>query len=127
MSTKPTPTLPAPYRIATEDEYDRARQTAALIARRYGNAIGGAGLDHIVAATLAAVGVFEPAPEPEPDTCTALYLPHDPEEFGPDIFGIWQQCGHEPGHDPADGHEYDCGWDDDLPGAIPARTADQEA
>ncbi|MEU5547936.1 hypothetical protein AB0G85_37465 [Streptomyces sioyaensis] len=49
------------------------------------------------------------------------------EEATSDMLGVWQQCGDEAGHD---GDEHDNGeftWADGQPGAIPARTADQEA
>jgi hypothetical protein len=117
---------PAP-RILTDDEYERVYRAAVDAAGPHTSSLGRYTLGEIVAATLAAAQVFEPAPEPDPDTCSALYLPHDPEEFGPDALGAWQQCEGQPGHD---GTTHDSGemeWTDAMPGALPARTADQQA
>ncbi|MGW0786139.1 hypothetical protein [Streptomyces sp. NPDC002913] len=71
-------------------------------------------------------GVFLPPPPPDPDTCTAQYLPHDPEEYGTDMLGEWQQCTDDPGH-AGDYHENgEVGWPEGVPGSRPARTADEE-
>lgn len=121
MSTNATLQLPAPYRVLTDEEYDAAYAAAREAAQGSGQTVPYAVLDEMARAMLAAVGVFTPAPEPEPDACTAMYLPHDAEEFGPDLLGQWQQCADEAGHD----GRHDNGevsWRDDLPGALPART-----
>ncbi|MFE7665605.1 hypothetical protein [Streptomyces celluloflavus] len=113
-------------RILTHDEYDAAYARLKAQARLHGTQLSSNTAHAALTAALAMIDVYGPAPEPEPDTCTALYLPTNTEEDGPDILGVWQQCFFEPGHDDADGHESDCGWSDDMPGAIPARTTDQE-
>jgi hypothetical protein len=90
-------------RILTEPEFEAAYRAAVRTARP-GARIGSAILSDALAAALATVGILTPAPEPDTDTCPAMFA--DPE-------GGWWQCQQDPGHDPADGH--DCGdwaWPD---------------
>ncbi|MFJ8166520.1 hypothetical protein ACIRBY_37150 [Streptomyces sp. NPDC096136] len=113
-----TPPVPA-VRILTKAEYQQAYERMTGSASRSGNRLGRAAYE-VLDETLAAIGVFAPAPHPNPDTCTALYLPTDHEEFDRHVFAQWQQCTDEPGHD---GDEHDNGevnWADGMPGAIPA-------
>ncbi|MEV0012879.1 hypothetical protein [Streptomyces sp. NPDC047973] len=110
---------PPPPRILTEEEYELAYKRLTAAAYRNGSRLGEGAAHDALTETLAAVGVFTPAPEPEPDTCAALYLPHDIAKFGPDTLGIWQQCGEDPGHD-GDHDNGEMGWGDRMPGAVPA-------
>ncbi|MDX3434408.1 hypothetical protein PV664_37070 [Streptomyces sp. ME01-18a] len=115
-----TPGQQSTPRTLTEEEYELAYTRLTAIAHRNGSRLSRGTAHEALAETLAAIGVFTPAPEPEPDTCTALYLPHDTEEFGPDVFGAWQQCGDDPGHDGTDHDSGEVRWNDLLPGAVPA-------
>ncbi|MFD9850547.1 hypothetical protein [Streptomyces parvus] len=115
-----TSTQPTAPRILTEEEYELAYERLTRAAYRNGSRLGEAAAHDALTETLAAVGVFIPAPDPEPDTCTARYLPHDADEFGPDILGVWQQCEDDPGHE-GDRHESgEVSWPDEYPGALPA-------
>ncbi|MGW1839620.1 hypothetical protein [Streptomyces sp. NPDC002067] len=128
MSTneKPSPRLPAPYRVLTDAEYDTAYARLTSAAQRHGSRLTAPAAHDALVATLAAAGVFLPAPEPDPDTCPARFLPYDGEDFGADMHGEWQQCADEPGHD-GDSHDSgEIGWSDGAPGALPA-TAGGEA
>ncbi|MBH1934122.1 hypothetical protein I5Q34_07405 [Streptomyces sp. AV19] len=107
-------------RILTDAEYDAAYARLTDAAYRHGSRLGTNAAHDVLTETLAAVGLFAPAPEPDLDTCTAQYLPTDIDLFGPDLLGQWQQCTDEPGH--ADHHDsIDLVWGDDSPGALPAR------
>ncbi|MFH8350226.1 hypothetical protein [Streptomyces sp. NPDC018045] len=113
------PHLPAPLRILTPRQARAVHDAVRAAARRRG--VRGEAADEISCDALAAAGIFLPPPGPAPDTCGARYLPHDAEEFGPELLGQWQQCTDEPGHP---GHEHAAGdteWDDGDPGAVPAR------
>ncbi|MFD4021193.1 hypothetical protein [Streptomyces sindenensis] len=91
---------------------DAVRQAA----RRHG--VRGHVAEEIAYDALAAAGVFNEPPQPEPDTCTAQYLPHDPDAYEPDMLGVWQQCEDDPGHD----GRHDAGeasWPEGAPGSIP--------
>ncbi|WP_331719465.1 hypothetical protein [Streptomyces sp. NBC_01174] len=110
---------PSP-RILTDEEYELAYKRLRAAVDRNGSQLGETAAHEVLTETLAAVGVFIPAPEPEPDTCAALYLPHDIEEFGPDTLGVWQQCADDPGHDGAAHDNGEVTWRDAMPGAVPA-------
>lgn len=124
MST-PTVTpvpLPAPLRILTDDEYDRAVSAAQGAGRR--DRVGGVTATEMADAALIAVGLFPPPPNPtELDTeyCTALCLPWEAEAVDPEWHGQWQQCGDEPGHVGNDHDNGEFGWSDGEPGTLPAR------
>ncbi|MFH8350225.1 hypothetical protein [Streptomyces sp. NPDC018045] len=116
------PQLPPPLRVLTWPQYEAAYARLTAAAHRYRLQLPGAAAAEMVTDALSAAGVFPPAPAPEPDTCGALYLPHDPQSqgFEPELLGEWQQCAGEPGH----GGRHDNGefiWDDGMPGAVPAR------
>ncbi|MGW2724907.1 hypothetical protein [Streptomyces sp. NPDC001492] len=125
MSTNPTPKtpeLPDGMRVLSHREMRAVHDAVRTSARRAG--VRGHLADKIADDTLAAVGVFNQPPTPDPGECTAQYLPHDADEFGESgLLGVWQQCADEPGHD---GDEHDNGevtWRDTYPGALPARPA----
>ncbi|MGX1976859.1 hypothetical protein [Streptomyces kronopolitis] len=128
MSTNPTltvPQLPDGMRILSHQEMRAVRDAVHAAARRQG--IRGHLAEEIAHDALAAAGVFNQPPEPEPDECTAMFLPHQREQVTSDMLGVWQQCGDAPGH-PDDEHDNgEFTWADRMPGALPARTADQEA
>lgn len=121
MSTNQAPQLPAPYRLLTDAEYDAAYARLAEAAHRHGRRLTATGIHEALTEALAVLGVFNPVPVPDPDGCTAQYLPHDAEEFGPDLLGHWQQCQEDPGHGTTDHDSGDLSWDDGTPGAVPAR------
>uniref|UniRef100_UPI003F4969C4 hypothetical protein n=1 Tax=unclassified Streptomyces TaxID=2593676 RepID=UPI003F4969C4 len=106
-------------RILTPPEMRAIHDGVRAAARRHG--VSGEAADEIGFDALAAAGLFLPPPDPDPDTCGALYLPHEIGAFEPDMLGQWQQCEDEPGH-PGDEHTSgDTEWDDGRPGAVPAR------
>lgn len=120
MPTSPTPQIPAPYRLLTDDECEAPFAALQEAAAAYGQSFPYAAAMDMVQAVLATVGVFMPPPEPEPDTCTAQYLPTDPElHHGSGLHGQWQQCAEEPGHAGRHGRG-GIGWADDAPGAVRA-------
>lgn len=135
MSKKQTPTAADSVRILDRDEYTTAVAAARAALDRFHPRprLDHGMLEELTTAALAAVGVFEPAPVPEslvPDTCTALYLPHETDLYGPhapdhhrNLLGQWQQCAAAPGHDD-DGwhHGPNLSWRDTDPCAVPART-----
>ncbi|MFF4291016.1 hypothetical protein ACFY0R_37835 [Streptomyces sp. NPDC001633] len=127
MSTNPTPALPQlpdGMRILSHQDMRAVRDAAHAAARRHG--VRGHLAEEIAFDALAAAGVFNQPPEPEPDTCSAMFLPHQREEFTPDMLGVWQQCADEPGH--VDDHDSgNTNWVDGMPGTLPARPADREA
>lgn len=121
MSANQTPDRQ--LRILTDDEYERAYSRLRSAAFRHGSELGASAAQDVLTETLAAADVFLPAPAPEPQSCTALYLPHDPEQFGPDMLGVWQQCADETGHG-VDHDSGDMSWSDSMPGAVPATGAE---
>jgi hypothetical protein len=128
MTTNPV-MIPGPFRVLDRDEYLTA-VSAAVSAMNYFPSrppLDYGMAEEIVSAALAAVGVFSPIPVPESlePSCTALYLPNVPDQFDASIFGEWQQCADEPGHE-GDYHENpDVGWSDGSPGSVPAGAADE--
>ncbi|WP_330346641.1 hypothetical protein OG858_47430 (plasmid) [Streptomyces europaeiscabiei] len=123
---RPVP-LPVPLRVLDLDEFQTAVHAARREAQRYRPRLD---VDHgmaeeMVSAALATAGVFIPAPAPESldtECCTALYLPWEPEAATAETLGVWQQCGDEPGHDDADGHDNgEFTWVDGRPGTVPAQ------
>ncbi|MEU2740936.1 hypothetical protein ABZ656_37745 [Streptomyces sp. NPDC007095] len=128
---KPVP-LDPPARILEDwDEFNAAVHAAKDATHRFHP--GPQNLDHgiveeMVTAALAVAGVFTPPPalaSLDPECCTALCLPYDAEQFDAEMFGVWQQCGEDPGHD--GDHEGDVGWADGLPGTMPARPVGDRA
>ncbi|MFB7461695.1 hypothetical protein [Streptomyces sp. NPDC056188] len=83
-------------RILTAAEDEAAYAAARGTLGRHGARIGSAVLDEALTAALAAVGTLTPAPEPDPDTCPAMFA---------DPTGEWQQCAGDPDHDPANDHD----------------------
>ncbi|MGW2793594.1 hypothetical protein ACWC9H_27195 [Streptomyces sp. NPDC001251] len=113
--------LPAPMRVMSAQEARRVHDAVRAAARR--RQVTASAADEVSYDALAAAGVFlAPDPLDDPDLCTARYLPHDPDEFGPDLLGVWQQCADEPGHDGDDHDTGELNWRDGMPGAIPATT-----
>ncbi|MEU5959261.1 hypothetical protein [Streptomyces sp. NPDC047525] len=124
MPTDPTVPLPDGMRVLSDAEYDAAFKAL----RGHVDYPAVASPADALTDTLAAIGVFLPPLDPEPDTCTALYLPHRADQVTADVLGVWQQCADEPGHDPADVHDSgEFEWRDGDMGAVPARPADEEA
>lgn len=115
-----TSTQPPAPRILTEEEYDLAYERLADAAYRNGSRLGETAAHGALTETLAAIGVFIPAPDAEAHTCTARYLPHDAAQFDVDILGVWQQCADDPGHDGTEHDSGDLSWSDEHPGALPA-------
>ncbi|MEU1133358.1 hypothetical protein ABZ383_26475 [Streptomyces sp. NPDC005900] len=112
--------LPAGMRVLSVEEMRRVHDVVRAAARRHN--VTGWQADEISFGALAAVGVFVQPPAAESGTCTAQFVPHEDNPEAADILGVWQQCGMDVGHDPADGHEgADTGWPDGAPGSIPAR------
>lgn len=108
-----------PRRVLTEAEYETAwKATRNTLGARAGH-IGTTGITDAITATLAAVGILTPPPEPEPDTCPALFAALD---------GEWHQCADERGHDPADGHDNgEWTWPDGETQARPEPDGGQQA
>ncbi|MEU7230032.1 hypothetical protein [Streptomyces chrestomyceticus] len=113
------PHLPAPMRLLSQPELRAVHDGVRAAARRRG--VTGEAADEISFAGLAAAGLFLPPPAPDPHTCTALYLPHEPGAYVPEMLGQWQQCDDEPGHEDVHSNG-DTEWSDDTPGAVPAGT-----
>ncbi|GGU50937.1 hypothetical protein [Streptomyces violascens] len=101
---KPAP----PVRILTEAEYDAASQPLTAAMTGHGNRLGSLVAQEILTETLAAMGVFTHTPTL--GTCTALYLPTNPDLFDATTIGQWQHCGDDP-------DSGDVAWSD---GALPA-------
>ncbi|MFJ2110781.1 hypothetical protein ACIOEX_02440 [Streptomyces sp. NPDC087850] len=116
MTTNQTSTS---LRILTTEEYDRAYDRLTSAAYRHGSRLGDIAAHDALTETLAAIGVFTPAPDIEPFTCTARFVPNDAEQYEPDMLGVWQQCQDEPGHEGTDHDSGDLSWADDMPGALP--------
>ncbi|ONI48513.1 hypothetical protein [Streptomyces sp. IB2014 011-1] len=112
--------LPDGMRVLSAAEMRRVHDAASAAARRHG--VRGYIAAEIVFDALATAGVFNEPLSPDPDTCTAQYLPHDPAEFDADTLGVWQQCDEEPGHD--DDHDSgEIGWPEGAPGSLPPKAA----
>lgn len=109
--------LPEGMRVLSAAEMRAVRDAVHASARRQG--VRGHVAEEIAFDSLAAAGVFNQPPAPDPDTCTAQYLPHDPEQFEADTLGVWQQCQDGPGHG-ADHDSGDTSWSDSTPGSLPA-------
>ncbi|WP_125264861.1 hypothetical protein [Streptomyces alboflavus] len=124
MTTPPTVTLPEGMRLLSHEQMRAVHDAVREAARRVG--VPGHKADEISYSALAAAGQFVQPPDPEPDTCTALYLPHQAAAVTADILGVWQQCGDDPGHGGDDHDSGDFGWSDSDTGALPAHTADEE-
>lgn len=105
-----------PLRVLTEDEYDEVLKAARNAAYQRGRiTVPPRVLEAAVDAVLIQTGVIYPPPEPEPDTCTALFA----TEHG------WHQCGDDPGHDGMhDNGEWT--WVDNDPNAIPAAPVQED-
>ncbi|MGW3091728.1 hypothetical protein [Streptomyces sp. NPDC001108] len=123
MTSNQTTSFP---RILTDEEYDRAYDALRDNGQRLGYQISHTATAEMVFHVLASVGVFLPAPTPDTDTCTALYLPHDPDEYGAELLGEWQQCEDEPGHEGTFHESGNTGWPEGAAGSVPARTADEK-
>lgn len=123
-SLKPVP-LDPPARILDDwTEFNAAVHAARREADRFRPRpdVDHGMAEEMVRAALAVAGVFTPPPvlaSLDAECCTALCLPFDAEQFDAEIFGVWQQCAGEPGHE--DDHEADVGWADGLPGTVPPR------
>ncbi|WP_406189545.1 hypothetical protein [[Kitasatospora] papulosa] len=105
-----------PRRLLAEEEYDAVYRAAvdALGARM--RHIGHHMTGDVVDATLAAVGILAPPPEPDGDTCSAMFA---------DPTGTWWQCLDPAGHNPDEGHDAgDWTWPSTTPDAIPPRAAE---
>jgi hypothetical protein len=85
-----------PRRILTEDEFETAYQAARGELGMHGPRIAASLITEAIAAALATDGILTPAPEADPDTCSAMFA--DPQ-------GGWHQCSDDPGHDPANDHD----------------------
>ncbi|MGW2793596.1 hypothetical protein ACWC9H_27205 [Streptomyces sp. NPDC001251] len=113
------PAAPA-VRILTGDEYRAAFDALRGATHRHGSRLGITAAHEALVETLAALRVFTPPLDPDPDSCTALYLPTDPDEYDADTLGYWQQCADEPGHDGDDHDSGDASWTDNDPHTRPA-------
>ncbi|MYV63866.1 hypothetical protein GTW37_36700 [Streptomyces sp. SID4931] len=103
-------------RVLTAREMRAVRDAAHAAVRRHG--VRGHVAEEIAYDALAAAGVFNEPPQPDPDTCTAQFLPHNSDAFEPDVLGVWQQCEDDPGHDGR--HDSgDTNWLDGAFGSIP--------
>ncbi|MDX2846162.1 hypothetical protein PV377_45865 [Streptomyces ipomoeae] len=112
--------LPAPLRILTADEYDRAVKAGVRAAR----SVARATVEEVTDAVLTEFGLFSPPIEPDeldPEFCTAQGLTFDPQTCDAHALGQWHQCGDEPGHvgDIHDNGEFT--WRDGQPGTVTAR------
>ncbi len=115
---------PAPaVRILTEEEYDAAYDALRGAAYRHGSRLASRAVHEALTESLAVLGVFTPPIDADPEYCTALYLPTDPEAFGADMLGHWQQCADEPGHDGDDHDSGNTSWSDGDPNTIPSTAA----
>lgn len=124
MSTKQTyeVSLPEGMRLLTPTERRAVHAAVREAARRHG--VGTVAADEISYDALAAAGVFLPPDAPDPDMCTARYLPHWPEEAAGGMLGVWQQCADEPGHDGTDHDSGEFCWSDGDTGTLPALPAE---
>ncbi|MEV6073980.1 hypothetical protein AB0L80_02515 [Streptomyces sp. NPDC052069] len=105
-----------PRRVLTEEEYDAVYRAAVDALGPRIRHIGHHMTSDVVDATLAAVGILTPPPEPDGDTCSALF---------PDPSGTWWQCLDVAGHDTDKGHDAgDWTWPATAPNAIDPRPAE---
>ncbi|WP_331718314.1 hypothetical protein [Streptomyces sp. NBC_00134] len=121
MSTNPTPDLPRlpdGMRVLSHEEMRRVHDAVHAVASRHG--VFAPVADEISYDALAAAGIFIQPHTPEPDECTAMYLPHTADVTA-DMRGVWQQCADEVGHDGDDHDSGEFGWRDGDMGAVPAR------
>ncbi|MGW1666466.1 hypothetical protein [Streptomyces microflavus] len=120
MSSKQTQVqvthLPEGMRVLSATEMRKVHDAARQAAHRHG--VRGHAADEIAYDALAAAGIFNGPSQVDPDTCTAQYLPHDPDAFGPDMLGVWQQCADDPGHDGRHDNG-EANWSEGAPGSIP--------
>ncbi|MCX5161898.1 hypothetical protein OOK39_21895 [Streptomyces sp. NBC_00264] len=105
-----------PRRVLAEEEYDAVYRAAVDALGPRMRHIGHHMTGDVVDATLAAVGILTPPPEPDGDTCSALF---------PDPSGTWWQCLDVAGHDTDEGHDAgDWTWPATAPNAIAPRPAE---
>lgn len=122
MSMNQTPSrlfrLPEGMRVLSHEDMRAVHGAVREAARQH--RVNGASADDITYTVLAVAGCFVQPPEPDPDTCTALFLPHQREQVTPELLGVWQQCTDDVAHDPADGHNNEAfSWRDGEMGAVP--------
>ncbi|MEU5959259.1 hypothetical protein [Streptomyces sp. NPDC047525] len=122
MTAHPTVPLPEGMRVLTDAELGRVRAAAQDTAQHH---TGPTAPLHIAFAVLAAAGLFDsPPPKLDPETCTALYLPHTAEAAA--LCGVWHQCEGEPGHQDDAHGSGEFAWHDADMGAVPAHPTDKE-
>lgn len=102
---------PAAPRFLTEAEEEAAYEALRGELGPYARRVGHLMLTDALTAALAALRIFTPAPEPEPDTCPAQFV---------DLEGGWHQCVEDRGHAPALGHtDGEWAWPDGYTYATP--------
>ncbi|MFF4751807.1 hypothetical protein [Streptomyces sp. NPDC001270] len=102
-------------RVLTEDEFEAVYRAARGEFGMHGPRIGSSLITEAIAAALATVGILTPAPEADPETCSAMFA--DPN-------GTWHQCTEDPNHDTAQGHDSgDWSWPDAAEQAAPCPPA----
>lgn len=102
-----------PRPVLDQDAYDNAHHGVRNVVGNARITVPDEVVGQVVAEVLTAAGLLSPPPEPDPETCTALW---------PDEYGDWWQCQDDSGHD---GGRHDAGefeWSDDHPEAIPPTT-----